>query len=393
MPHYRYRAYNVKGKAYFSNLECPTLSEAKARLSEMGIPFVSVQEIKKVTWKRISPQIVLQFTEQLAELLQADIPLFDSLNLLKDSFHQDAFNSVLDRLCQELSQGASFSNALKIYPQYFDLLYCTLVEMGEQSGRLDEALKRLSEKLQKKQALRKKLNAALLYPCILAFFCSLVVMALIFYIVPSIESLFESSKLGLFSQSVIGICHHLKDWLFIYFALICFFALSLRLLFKLSHYKKKWDEWLLSVPGIKKYILSSSLFHWCSTVSLLLEAQVPLMDTLKLANNVLSNLLLKESMGMILDKVSEGKSLSSQLTQFVYFPAFFIRIITIGETSGELPHAFNKLSKHLDEELEKRLHQFMTLLSPLALLVMAFIIGLIMLAILIPLTDINALLS
>lgn len=265
--------------------------------------------------------------------------------------------------------------------------------MGEQSGRLDEALKRLSEKLQKKQALRKKLNAALLYPCILAFFCSLVVMALIFYIVPSIESLFESSKLGLFSQSVIGICHHLKDWLFIYFALICFFALSLRLLFKLSHYKKKWDEWLLSVPGIKKYILSSSLFHWCSTVSLLLEAQVPLMDTLKLANNVLSNLLLKESMGMILDKVSEGKSLSSQLTQFVYFPAFFIRIITIGETSGELPHAFNKLSKHLDEELEKRLHQFMTLLSPLALLVMAFIIGLIMLAILIPLTDINALLS
>lgn len=393
MPLYRYRAYNVKGKSYFSNMESQSLLEAKARLAEMGIPFVCIQEHKKEKKKKVNPQLILQFTEQLTELLQADIPLFESISLLKNSFHQDAFTCVLERLCQELSQGTSFSNALKIYPQYFDTLYCTLVEMGEQSGRLDEALKRLSEKLNKKQYLRKKLSSALLYPSILAFFCSLVVMTLIFYIVPSIESLFESNKLGLFSQFVINFCHHLRQWLVVYMTCLGFFILGFRLMYRLSSCQKKCDGWLLALPGIKNYILTSSLFNWCSTVALLLEAQVPLIDAIKLANHLLTNYILRESMQSILEKVSEGKSLSSQLNQFVYFSPFFVRVITIGETSGELPNAFYKLSKHLDEELEKKHHQFITLLSPLALLIMALVIGLIMLAILIPLTDINALLS
>ncbi len=393
MPIYDYRAYNANGKVYESTLESSTLLDARTKLFEGGISYVSLKEGKKKRTKRISKQSLLLFTEQLYELLQADIPLFESLKLLKEQFRQDSFFPILDRLCESLSTGISFSDALTQFPEHFDLLYCTLVQMGEQSGHLDEALRRISKEIAKSCSLQKRLRTALLYPSILAVFCTLVIGVLMFYVIPSIESLFEASSMGTFTRVVIDMCHHLKRWTILYLIIIAFFSVLVRSLLKFPKYKRKADELTLMLPQIKNFAIDFELSRWTSTISLLLKGGVPFLDAMKLGEKLISNTLLKEVLCHCKEKVSEGSKLSDELKKYSFFSPVLVRVIAIGENSGDLVASFDKLSHLLEEDVDKKLNKFMTLLAPISLMIMATIIGLIMLAILIPLTDINSLLN
>ncbi|MCH9633219.1 MAG: Type II secretion system protein F [Chlamydiae bacterium] len=393
MPVYYYRAYNVSGKSYQSSIDCETLTDAKARLLELGIPFVSVKEGKKKRAQKISQQSLLLFTEQLSQLLQADIPLFDSLKLLKDQFKQDAFFPILDNLCEQLSNGVSFSDALAKHPQHFDLLYCTLAQMGEQSGNLDLALKRIAKEISKSCKIQKQLQSALLYPSILATFCCIVLGVLIYYIIPSIETLFESASMGGFTKAVMSMCHHIRHWGISYGIFLVATFLSFRSLLKIPKYKKKYDQFILSIPKIRDYIVSFELTRWTSTLALLLKGDVALLDALKLAQNLISNTLLKETFAHCSKKVSEGISLSVELKKYSFFSPLLVQVIAVGENSGDLAASFAKLSYLFEEDIDKKLSKFMTLLAPISLIIMAALIGLIMLAVLLPLTDINSLLN
>ncbi len=393
MPVYYYRAYNANGKSYQSSIDSETLVDAKTRLLELGIPFVSVKEEKQKQTKKISKQSMLLFTEQLSQLLQADIPLFDSLKLLKDQFKQDAFFPILDNLCEQLSNGISFSDALSKHPQHFDLLYCTLTQMGEQSGDLGQALKRIAKEIAKGCKIQKQLQSALLYPSILAVFCCIVLSVLIYYIIPSIESLFESSSMGAFTKNVMSMCHHIRDWGVSYCITLVVSILFLRALLKIPKYKKKSDQFILSIPKIKDLVVSFELSRWTSTIALLLKGDVALLDALKLAQKLISNTLLKETFAHCSKKVSEGMALSVELKKYSFFSPLLVQVIAVGENSGDLGSSFAKLSYLFEENVDKNLNKFMTLLAPISLIIMAALIGLIMLAVLLPLTDINSLLN
>lgn len=393
MPTFTYRAYNDQQKAYRSTIESSNLKEAKIKLSDEGISFVWVKETSLKTSYKLKKKTLLLFTEELLSLLSANLPLYDALKLLKEHFLHHRLSTIIDTLREKLKGGSSFSEALKEYPQHFDTLYCTLIEMGEKSGQLEEALKHLSHELSKECQTAKKFKAALLYPAVLSIFCILVLAVLIGYVVPSIEALFEFSKLGAFTQTVISICHHLKAWGLIYLVSLIVWVFILKWAIRSKRYKRSFDQLVLSLPKVRSFVKDFQFYRWATTLKMLLNGGVPLIESLSLAENTQSNLILKDALVGAKQKVLVGRSLSKQLKEYSYFSPLIIQMIAIGESSGDLVSSFDKISALLEDNVEKKLHQCMTLLTPLSLLIMATLVGLIMLAILIPLTDINSLIS
>ncbi len=388
---FHYRAYDAAGKIYRSNLECLSLQDAKLKLFEMGISFLEIKERKTKRHLKISKETLLYFTQQLAQLIEADLPLFESLELLKDQFSNSNLFGILHSFTEHLKAGKSFSECIKRYPEYFDSLYCTLVEMGEESGRLDEALRRIYKEANRELKLQKQLHSALIYPLILVVFCFFLIALLLFYILPSLETLFDLSKTGAFTRAVINSSHHIKKIGPIYLALILSLAGSMRFLIQKFNLRKKRDELLLKVPILKQMILELAFTRWSSTMALLLKGGVALLEALKLAKRLNRNQVLYQALENVEEKVAEGSFLSLELRKNPVFPHLLTRMIFIGENSGELAASFDKLSLIYEENVDKKMKQFLTLLSPIILMGMALIIGVIMLAILIPLTDINSL--
>lgn len=390
MPTFFYKAYSHQGKAYLANIESSSLLEAKKKLTELDVIVVFIKEKRSLFSKKITKQSLFQFTNQLYQLVEASFPLYEALELLKEQFIHDPIYSLIDSLSEKLKSGSSFSHAIKNYPQYFDALYCTLIEVGEESGSLPAALKGICKDFERKQKLSKQLSSALIYPSILIAFCTLLINLLIFYIIPSLSQLFDGAKPGGFTQTVMSVCAHLKQYGSLYFLFFVSICLGCFYIFKIKRYKKIIDETILKIWGLNSLIIERTLARWTSTMTLLLNGGVDLMIALKLAQDLITNSKIKSVLNSAQQKISEGSLLSHELKKETLFPKLLIRMIYIGENSGELAQSFDRLSKIYEELVDQKMAKIMTLISPIILIVMGAIIGVIMLAILIPLTDINA---
>lgn len=390
MPVYEYKAYNVHGKAYKSYLESTTISLAKLKLNELGIPFTEIWEKRRLSKKRVKKETLLQFTSELSQLLNADLPLYESLELLKQQFHNDAFFPILREITEGLKGGQSFSEALKNYPSYFNSFFCTLVEMGEQSGYLCEALERIKKELERECKIKKQIQSALLYPSILLTFCCALISLLIFYIVPSIETLFETSNTHAFTKAVIEGSHHLKKFGLFYLLSLVVLVWLTKILIQKPKWKMILDRLLLRAPILSSLIKEIIFARWTSNMAMLLLGDVPLLDALKLSSSLIQNLVLRKDIEACIKKVREGNSMSSELKKSGNFPPLLTRMLLVGESTGELASSFDKLAALYEDGVDKKMGRFLTLLSPIILIFMATLIGVIMLSILIPLTDINS---
>lgn len=388
---FSYKAYSDKGRYYKAKFEAPSLLEAKRLLIEQGIQLLQIKENKISKQPKVPLSTILHFTEELSQLLDAGLPLFESLTLLKEQFAREAFSDILYSLTQSLESGSSFSKALSNYPKCFSPLYCSLVQVGEESGYLDQALKKIIRDYERQNKLKKKVQAALIYPSILLFFCMILIHLMMFYIVPSLENLFDPANSIKFTQLVIAISHHLKKWEWIYIALSTVSFLLIKWKIKDPKFKPHLDACLLKAPLLKAFILDLALSKFSSTMSMLLNGGVPLLESLLLCKNLVHNQVVCKSIKELIHKIESGEKLSTELKRDPLFPPLFSRIVIIGEGTGELPKSFEKLASHYEESVEKKLSKLMTLLSPLILLIMGVIIGAVMLGILIPLTDINSL--
>lgn len=384
---FTYKAYNESGGVYHALIEAATVIEAKERLFEKGIQLVSLKEKKRTYKKKIPLSHLLSFTKDLAELLEADLPLFESLTLLKEQTLSDTLRDHLYSILQDLESGLSFSEALKKHPTSFSTLYSTLVHVGEQSGHLSLSLKKIVEEVERQNKLLKQIKSALLYPALLLVFCTLLIHLIIFYLVPSLHELIDSEKGHVITRMVIKSSNHLRsfEWLYLLGFIGC--AILLKLYFK----RGLIDQLVLKIPKLRDFIIEHALLKFSSTMEILISGGIPLVDSLKLTKSLITNAPIQSVFTQITKKVEEGHKLSQELKKYPLFPPLFSRLLLIGENSGELSKSFSSLSSHYQESVEKKLKKLMTLLSPLLLLIIGVLIGLIMLGILIPLTDINSL--
>lgn len=389
---YHYVAIDAKGSRQAGNLDATNEREAREKLRDLGLMACKLIPKKEGSSKeRLKGDNLHAFTLQLSQLVGAGIPIYESLLALEELYRKEPFHHIISSICEQIKCGKSFSEAISSFPSSFNKLYCAMIQAGEAVGSLHLVLDKLVFLLSKQLKLQKEMTNALIYPAILATFAFVVIMVLLGFVVPSIEGIFAERELNRFTSFVLGVSHIFRNYWWIYLPFI--FGTAGYAFWKLKTKEGKlWlQRQLLNVPILRNLIIEAAVARFSRTMGTLQLGGLTMIDSLRIATGVINNIALEEEMHAAEIKVIEGKTLSSQFARSAYFPHMATRMLAIGEDSGNTGVMLNKIADMYEENLEKTLGRVLALVQPIILVTMGAVIGLVMIAILLPLTDIATL--
>lgn len=391
MPLYQYSAIDSFGKKRAGLIEAQNEKDAKEKLRDQGVMVTKVSlKTGGASRENLRGDSLLNFTMQLSQLVGAGIPLYQSLMAIEEQYRNESYHRIILSLCEQIKAGNSLSQAMSNYPGSFDKLYCSMIAAGESAGALNIVLDRLHQLLSKQMKLRSEIVTAMIYPCILASFSFLIIIMLMTFVVPSIEGIFEGRKLNAFTAFVIKASHFFRDYWWLYIPLV--FGMLAYLIYKIrSEAGRLWIErHFLKVPLIRTLMVQTSVARFCRTMGTLQQGGVTMIDSMQIASDVMRNVVLEEEMKKAEARIIEGSSLSTEISKSKWIPMMVSRMLAVGEDSGTTTTMLNKIAEIYEEELEKTLERTMALAQPIILVFMGSIIGMVLMAILLPLTDVSA---
>ncbi|CCB87515.1 MULTISPECIES: type II secretion system F family protein [Parachlamydia] len=391
MPMYQYQAYDFAGKKKNGYIEAHNELEAKSKLREQSL-MIAKLSLKEGggSSKKLKGDDLLAFTFQLSQLLGAGVPLYEALIAIEEQYRNESFHSIILSLCDQIKAGTPLSEAMQNYPDSFNRLYCSMVRAGESVGALDLVLEKLSLLLNKQQKLRKEITTAMIYPAVLACFALLVICLLLGFVVPSIEGIFADKQLNGFTQAVLAVSHFFRDYWWLYLPVVALTIFLIVIKLRTPSGKLWLERQLLTIPGIRNLVIQAAVSRFCRTMATLQNGGVTMIDSLRIARETMRNATLEEEIKRAESKIIEGSSLSAQLMQSKYFPHMVSRMLAVGEDSGSSVIMMNKIADMYEDELEKTLSRVMALAQPVILIVMGTVIGAVMMAVLLPLTDVSS---
>jgi general secretion pathway protein F len=394
MPLFRYRALTTDGRTIKGVIDADSLPVAKERLRRQQLLVTDVA-LQAAVQKALTlpPKFLLAFTQELAQLLRAGLPLYESLLTIEEKYSRHKAHPILLDLCDHLKEGHGLSTALKRYPKVFDQIYLAMVQVAEQTGNLAEIFSQLAELIERQHKLKKQLVSATAYPCLLAVFCVFLTLGLLLFVIPSMKDLFEGRPLHPMTSIILSI----SDWVNAHGAALGLFVLLLFSAVPFFWRQKGGKEHVyrlcIKLPLVKSLLLQSALVRLCRGLAMLLTAGVPLLEALNLVKTVVKNPLLEQGIVSAEKKIVRGIRLSESFKEASHIPSLVVRLVALSEETGKMQEAFSHLSQIYEEEVEKHLSQLTTFLQPVLLITMGMIVGLVVLSILLPLTDMSSFVS
>lgn len=392
MPLFQYLAIDPYGKRKSGLIEAQDDKDAKAKLREMGVMVISVAIKTNVTSRQnLKGENLLAFTHQLSQLVSAGIPLYESLMAIEEQCRGEPYHRIILSLCEQIKGGSSLSQAMSSYPDSFNKLYTSMILAGESVGVLNLVLEKLAHLLTRQMKLKGEITTAMVYPAVLASFSLLIIIMLMTFVVPSIEGIFAERKLNGFTQFVLSVSHVFRGYWWLYLpiltALIGFAVYKLR-----TPAGRLWLERnLLQVPVVSTLMVQTAVARFCRTMSTLQQGGLPMIESLRISREVMRNVVLEEDIKKAEGRIIEGSSLGYELGKSKWFPMLVSRMLTVGEDSGSSVAMLNTIADIYEGEVEKSLSRVMALAQPVILIVMGAVIGTVLLAILLPLTDVSSL--
>lgn len=390
MPLYQYQ-YVAQGKRRSGLIEAQGEREAKEKLREQGFIITSLNAKNKIGSKQnLKGENLLTFTVQLSQLLNAGVPLYESLIAIEEQLRGESYHRIILSLCEQIKMGVSLSNAMANYPASFDQLYCSMVAAGEAVGTLGPVLEKLSYLLSRQMKLKRQITTAMIYPVILGSFSMLIIGLLLGFVVPSLEGIFAGRQLNGFTQAIISLSHFFRHYWWLYIPVAggggAWTIWKLR-----SKEGQLWlEKTLLKIPFLKTLTIQTAIARFCRTMSTLLQGGLSIIDSLRISRGVMRNVVMEKEIQNAEIKIIEGNSLSYELGKSKYIPPLVSRMLAVGEESGTSPIMLGKIADIYEQDLEKTLDRVMALAQPIILIVMGVIIGSVLLAILLPLTDVSS---
>jgi general secretion pathway protein F len=399
MEAFQYQALNAAGRMVTGVVQAETARQARMQLRAQGllpstIGPVRARERAGQTWSRgISAAELSLTTRQMATLLASGLTMEQTLNALIEAAVDPATREVLTGVKTEVTAGLSLAGALGAYEKSFPDFYRALVHGGEESGALPTVLQHLADYLDARQALRQKTSLALLYPILVTVVAFAIVTGLLVYVVPQVVDVFQQSRqsLPLLTRALIGLSDFLRAaWPYL-LALAVGAALVARFALRRDAVRRRWHLLLLGLPWMGSLVRGVNTSRFASTLAILVGGGVPLLSALASGARVMTNMVLKEAVERAIGRVREGTSLSRALGETHAFPPLLIHLVASGEVSGKLEQMLGRAAHLETQALERRLAVFLTLLEPVMILVMGGVVLLIVLAILLPIIEINQL--
>jgi general secretion pathway protein F/type IV pilus assembly protein PilC len=388
---YNYEAIDSKGKKKSGLIEAQNEKEAKDKLRSQNLMVKKLSTRSGVASKQnLKGDALVAFTVQLSQLLNAGVPLYEALVALEEQYRGENPHRIVLSLCEQIKAGQSLSQAMNQFPQSFDRLYCSMVMAGESVGALDIVLEKLSQLLQKQNRLKKQIITAMIYPAVLASFSFLIILMLLGFVVPSIEGIFADRELNGFTEFVLSTSRVFRNYWWIFFPIVIG-TLTYLIYFLKKPSGKLWlERTLIKVPVLKTLVIQTAVARFCRTMGTLQQGGLPVIDSLRIAREVMRNVVLEEEVKQAEGKIIEGSSLSAEIKNSRYFPKMVSRMLAVGEEAGNSTIMLNKIAEMYESEIEKTLDRVMALAQPIILIVMGAIIGTVLIAILLPLTDVSS---
>ncbi|GCB05360.1 type II secretion system inner membrane protein GspF [Ralstonia sp. SET104] len=401
MPAFRYEAADAAGKTDKGVIEADSARQARTLLRARGLtPLVvdalGAQAAKRSgsgLGKRLSAQENALVTRQLASLLVAGLPLDEALAALADQAERAYVGELLAAIRAEVVGGSALSVALAQHPKDFPDIYRALVSAGEHSGNLGLVLSRLADYIESRNALTSKIKLAFTYPAIVTVVAFAIVIFLLSYVVPQVVSVFANTKQKLPTLTIImlWLSDFVRNWGWLAAIVLAALGVLIRNLLKQPALRLSWHKWLLTAPLFGKLVRGYNTARFASTLAILTSAGVPILRGLQAAGETLNNVALKTNVEDASTRVREGTSLARALAAQNQFPPVLVHLIRSGEATGNLPAMLERAAQGEAQELERRTLFLTGLLEPALILTMGLVVLLIVLAVLMPIIEINQL--
>jgi general secretion pathway protein F len=404
MPAFRYEAVDAGGATRKGVVNADSPRAARADLRVQGLTPLSVEAIaaqvdasgvtrSRGFGERLSTVELALFTRQMASLLEAGLPLEQAFTALLEQAEKPYLRDLIASIRAEVMGGISFSDALSHHPRDFDQIYRGLVSSGEQIGQLARVLSRLADYIERRNALVQKVRLAFTYPAIVTVVAFAIVIFLLTYVVPQIVSVFANTKqkLPLLTVMMLGVSNFMRAWgILLGLALVAAWFAWRRAL-QNPVLKRRWHTWLLTAPVYGKFERSLNTARFASTLAITTGSGVPILRALDTSRDTLSNVAMRELVEQASASVREGISLARALSVQKHFPPMLVHMIRAGEITGELPAMLERAANSQQADLERRTLTIAGLLEPVLILAMGLVVLLIVLAVLMPIIEINQL--
>ena len=410
MPAYSFEALTAEGQTRKGVLEADSASAARSQLRGQAMVPLKVEPLgadgaRRADKDGAGPGGGLRrrrvfnatglgvWTRQIAGLVSSGLPLERALSSLAEEADSPAQQQLVASLRAEVNGGSTFARALAQHPREFSDIFVAVIGAGEQSGNLGLVLERLADDLEEQQALKSKLVGAALYPAIVTLVAISIVLFLVTYVVPQVAHVFASSKhaLPILTVIMIGVSNFLRSYGWVLLLLLILAVLGLRMALKNTVFRERFDAAWLRLPILGNLARSYNAARFASTLAMLASAGVPILKALQAAADTLSNRAMRADALDALVLVREGAPLASALAQKKRFPGLLAMFARLGEQTGQLPVMLQRAAKQLGTEVARRAMQLATLLEPLLIVAMGVVVMLIVLAVLMPIIQLNQL--
>ena len=405
MPAYSFEALDAQGHVRRGTLDADSPKAARNQLRAQALVPLDVEALSPEAATGSAPGLAQRlftrpvfnatqlsiWTRQLAGLVGSGLPLERALTALADEADEERQRHLVAALRAEVNAGSTFARALAQHPREFSGIYCAVIGAGESSGGLGQVLDSLADDLEQRQLLRAKLIGAALYPAIVTLVAIVIVLFLVGYVVPQVASVFAGSKRALpfLTVAMLGISAFVRSYGWVLLIAFVLIATGVRWALTIEPIREKFDASWLNLPLVGKLARGYNAARFASTLAMLAGAGVPILKALQAAAETLNNRALRADALDALVLVREGAPLASALAQKKRFPGLLSMFARLGEQTGQLPVMLQRAAHQLSTEVQRRAMQLATILEPLLIVAMGLIVMLIVLAVLLPIIQLN----
>jgi len=344
----------------------------------LTIPFLKREKVKL--------KELAVYSRQLSVLIDAELPLIQSLNILSEQTKNKYFKRVINTVREDVEAGSTLNQAKRKFPKAFDDLYCNLIASGEQSGSLDIMLRRLAEYIEKTVKLRSKVKQAMIYPVAIVIFAVVVAIFLLWKVIPVFASIFTDlgAQLPGLTAFIIALSRFVQNYILFIFLGIIGLILGFRYFRRTKQGRWMTDRWILKIPLFGELLRKVAISRITRTLSTLVSGGVPMLEALKITSSTANNVLLETAVMNARQAVSEGRSLTDALKDTGHFPFMLTQMVSVGEATGTLDEMLTKLADFYDDEVDASVGALLSIMEPVLMIFVGGMVGALVISMYLP---------
>lgn len=386
------------GKRQNGLIKAADSKEAQTELAKRGVEVISIEAKRQFSIGRrkakVKPKDVLLFTRYLSTMVNAGLPILQSLEVISKDQENPAMLAFINTMKSNISGGKTLGESFSQFPEYFGQLYCSLIKTGEKSGTLDKILKSLGNYLEKTEALKRKIRKAMIYPGAIISVAAIVSTVLLIFVVPRFQSVFQSfgSQLPFFTRGVIHVSEFMRAyWWLVTIVLVGGVIWFKKRLKQSEQLREAVDKKLLNLYILGPILRKAIIARYTRTLAITLESGMPIVDAMRSMVDIMGNIIYSKAVSEICTEVMNGNQLYVSMTNTKLFPPMVTQMVAIGEASGSLAEMLNKIADYYEDEVNSIVDNLSNLLEPIIMVVLGLIIGSFVVAMYLPIFKMGSL--